>query len=261
MTADPAELLDLATAAARAAAELLLDGRSRARASATTKSSATDMVSEMDRAAEALIRDHLLGARPVDGFLGEEGGASADPAPGGVRWVVDPLDGTTNYLYDHPGWNVSIAAEDAEGPLVGVVADPVRGEVFAAVRGGGATRDGEPIGCSGATELPLALCATGFAYDAERRGRQAAVLQQVLPAIRDVRRVGAAALDLCSVACGRLDGYWERGLAPWDLAAGTLIAREGGATVRVEAGLCVAAAPGIFDALHRVLVDAGARDA
>ena len=258
---EPAALVELATATALAAADLLRDGRARARATASTKSTSTDMVSEMDRAAEALIHERLLGARPGDGFLGEEGGSSPTTAPGGVRWVVDPLDGTTNYLYDHAGWNVSIAAEDEQGALVGVVGDPIRGETFTAVRGQGATRDGEPIGCSGLTELPLALCATGFAYDPARRVRQAAVLHAVLPRIRDIRRMGAAALDLCSVACGRVDAYWERGLGPWDLAAGSLIAREGGATVRADDGLVLAATPGIFDALQGILVDAGAESA
>ena len=258
--AETAELLELATAAAHAAAELLVDGRSRARATTATKSTSTEMVSEMDRAAEALIRERLLGARPGDGFLGEEGGASPT-ADGGVRWVVDPLDGTTNYLYDHVGWNVSIAAEDERGALVGVVFDPIRHETFAAVRDGGASRDGQRIGCSALADLSLALCGTGFGYDPERRGRQAAVLQAVLPRIRDVRRVGAAALDLCSAACGRLDAYWERGLGPWDLAAGSLIAREAGATVRADDGLVLAAAPAIFDELHRILVDAGAESA
>lgn len=257
---DASELLELATAAARRAAELLVDGRSRARATTATKSSATDMVSELDGAAEALIRDLLLGARPGDGFLGEEGGSSPASSPDGIRWVVDPLDGTTNYLYDHVGWNVSIAAEDQHGGLVGVVVDPVRGETFAAIRDRGATRDGAPIACSDQEQLPLALCATGFGYDADRRRRQAAVLTAVIPQIRDVRRVGAAALDLCSVACGRIDAYWERGLGPWDLAAGALIAREAGATVRVEEGLVLAAPPTIFDELRTVLVDAGALD-
>ena len=263
MPTDPAELaelLELATAAAHAAAELLVDGRAHARATTATKSSSTDMVSEMDRAAEALIRQRLLGARPGDGFLGEEGGA-APTSDGGVRWVVDPLDGTTNYLYDHAGWNVSIAAEDGDGPLVGVVFDPIRHETFAAVRDGGATRDGQRIGCSALADLRLALCGTGFAYDPERRGRQAAVLRDVLPRIRDIRRVGAAALDLCSVACGRIDAYWERGLGPWDLAAGGLIAREAGATVRADDGLVLAAGPTIFDELHDILVDAGAESA
>ena len=252
------ELLELATGAARSAAELLRDGRRRALATVATKTTATDMVSEMDHAAEALIRDVLLGARPGDGFLGEETGESHGAS--GVRWVVDPLDGTTNYLYGHPGWNVSIAAEDEHGAVVGVVADPILGDTFTAARGAGACRNGTPISCSPVTELATALCATGFGYDPDRRRRQAAVLAAVLPHIRDVRRLGAAAIDLCSVACGRVDAYWERGLGPWDLAAGALIAREAGARVDdgAESGFVLAAGPGVFDAFRALLVDSGA---
>jgi myo-inositol-1(or 4)-monophosphatase len=225
------DLLSLAVGAATVAAQLLLEGRRRALATVATKSTATDMVSEMDHAAEALIRDHLLGARPEDGFLGEETGETHGTS--GLRWVVDPLDGTTNYLYGHPGWNVSIAAEDEDGSLVGVVADPV---------------------------LAIALCATGFGYDPERRGRQATVLAAVLPHVRDVRRMGAAAVDLCSVACGRIDAYWERGLGPWDLAAGSLIAREAGAEVDdgTETGFVLAAPAGLFDAFRELLITSGA---
>jgi myo-inositol-1(or 4)-monophosphatase len=255
---DRAELLALATAAAHGAARLLADGRRRALATVTTKSSPTDMVTEMDRAAEALIRDHLLGARPGDGFLGEETGL--EHGTSGLRWVVDPLDGTTNYLYGHVGWNVSIAAEDGKGALVAVVVDPVLDETFTATRGGGASRNGIQIRCNPATDLATALCATGFGYDPDRRRRQAEVVASVLPRVRDIRRVGAAAVDLCSVACGRVDAYWERGLGPWDLAAGSLIAREAGAVVDDggASGFVVAAPPGIFEAFRALLVDAGA---
>lgn len=252
------ELLELAIGAATTAAALLVDGHRRALATVATKSTATDMVSEMDHASEALIRDLLLGARPSDGFLGEESGETHGSS--GLRWVVDPLDGTTNYLYGHPGWNVCVAAEDGDGSVVGVVVDPVLGDTFTAVRGSGATRNGEPIRCSTPLDLTTALCATGFAYDPERRGRQAAVLAAVLPNVRDIRRVGAAAVDLCSVACGRVDAYWERGLGPWDLAAGALIAREAGAKVDGgdTDGLVLAASPTIFGALHALLIDSGA---
>jgi fructose-1,6-bisphosphatase/inositol monophosphatase family enzyme len=255
------DLLALATDAAGRAARLLLDGRRRAIETVTTKSSPTDMVSEMDRAAETLIRDHILGARPDDGFLGEESGAHHGTS--GLRWVVDPLDGTTNYLYDHVGWNVSIAAEDGDGCVVGVVVDPLLGDTFAATRGGGAVRNGVPISCSSAVDLATTLCATGFGYDPERRRRQAAVVERVLPLVRDIRRVGAAAIDLCSVACGRVDAYWERGLGPWDRAAGALIAREAGAIVDDDesTGLVVAAGPGVFDAFRGLLIDAGAASA
>ncbi len=254
------ELLDLAVGAGSAAAELLLGALHVTRATVSTKSTSTDMVTEMDHASEALVRERLLGARPQDGFLGEEGGESAGTS--GIRWVVDPLDGTTNYLYGFAGFNVAIAAEDEHGPLVGVVVDPLQGDVFTAVRGGGAKRTGAPVTCSakGAGDLATALCATGFAYDPERRRRQAGVLAGVLPRVRDIRRMGAAAVDLCSVACGRVDAYWEKGLGPWDLAAGSLIAAEAGARVGgdAELGFTLAAPPGLFGPLHDLLVEAGA---
>jgi myo-inositol-1(or 4)-monophosphatase len=179
--------------------------------------------------------------------------------------VVDPLDGTTDYLYDHPGWNVSIAAADATGTIAGVVAIPHLGETFTATRGGGARRNGEPVSCSSLVDLPGALCATGFAYDPERRRRQAEVLAAVLPRVRDIRRMGAAASDLCSVACGRVDAYWERGLGAWDVAAGALVAKEAGATVwgddLAPGTFVVAAGPGIFAALRDLLADSGAAEA
>jgi myo-inositol-1(or 4)-monophosphatase len=257
------ELLDLATAAASAAAELVLGGLHVTRADVATKSTATDMVTEIDHASEALLRERLLGARPQDGFLGEETGES--PGTSGLRWVCDPLDGTTNFLYGHPGFNVSVAAEDEHGPLVAVVVDVLLGETFTASRRGGAHRNGRPIACStkGAEDLATSLCATGFAYDPARRGRQAEVLSRVLPRIRDVRRMGAAAVDLCSVGCGRVDAFWERGLGPWDLAAGSLVASEAGARVAgdAELGFTLAAPAALFDVLHALLVDAGAPEA
>jgi myo-inositol-1(or 4)-monophosphatase len=262
---DLGELRHLAERVARQAGALLAHGLDEVRAEVSTKSTGTDMVTEMDRASERLIVAGLLGARPHDGILGEEG--ADEPGTSGVRWVVDPLDGTTNYLYGFPGFNVSIAAEVHDEAAVGVVLDIVRGELFSAVRGQGATRDGRPIRASDATDLAHALVGTGFSYDAARRRRQAEVLVEVLPAVRDIRRQGAAALDLCSVACGRLDGYYERGLAPWDLAAGGLIAREAGAAVvgwdggPAVAGSVVAAAPGIAAELHALLLEAGAPDA
>lgn len=262
---DPTELRLLAEAVARDTGALLRDQLDRARLEVGTKSSATDMVTEMDRAAEARIVEGLLGARPDDGMVGEEG--TDRPGTSGVRWIVDPLDGTTNYLYALPGFAVSIAAEVDGRIVAGVVLDVVRDELFSATVGGGATRDGAPIAPSACTELPLALVATGFAYDAARRARQAAVLVEVLPRVRDIRRFGAAAVDLCTVACGRLDGYWERGLAPWDLAAGALIASEAGAVVTdfdggpPARGAVVAAAPGIAAPLRALLLAAGAPDA
>ena len=259
---DPAQLCDLAASAARAAGILLLAGLDQVRTDVQTKSSGTDMVSEMDRAAEASIVAALLGARPDDGMLGEEG--TVRPGSSGVRWVVDPLDGTTNYLYGLAGFGVSIAAELDGVVVAGVVLDVVRDELFAATLGGGATRDGHPIAASPATELATSLVATGFSYDAARRGAQAAALVEVVPRVRDIRRFGAAAVDLCSVACGRVDAYFERGLAPWDLAAGGLIASEAGAVVTdfdggpARAGSVVASAPGIASELRALLISSGA---
>jgi myo-inositol-1(or 4)-monophosphatase len=259
--ATPGELLDLAVDAARAAADVLLASLGTVRTSVLTKTSVTDMVTEMDHASEALLREHLLGARPDDGFLGEETGLTEGAS--GIRWVVDPLDGTTNYLFGYPSWNVSIAAEDDEGGVAGVVIDPLLGETFTGTRGGGAFRNGRPLTCSSKADLATALCATGFAYDPARRRAQAAVLEQVIGRIRDIRRSGAAAVDLCSVACGRVDAYWERGLGPWDLAAGSLIAREAGARVEPDAelGFTLAAPPALFDALRDLLLQAGAAHA
>jgi len=260
-TPAPGDLLRLAAEAARAASDMLLAGLRTARTSVLTKSTVTDMVTEMDHASEALVREHLLGARPDDGFLGEETGLTVGSS--GIRWVVDPLDGTTNYLYGFAGWNVSIAAEDDDGAVVGVVLDPFLDETFTATRGGGAHRDHAPIRCSDKSELATSLCATGFAYDPRRRAAQAAVLSRVIDQIRDIRRGGAAAVDLCSVACGRVDAYWERGLGPWDLAAGSLIAREAGATVAgdAELGFTLAAPPALFGVLRDLLAQAGAAEA
>jgi myo-inositol-1(or 4)-monophosphatase len=260
--ASSTELVDLAAATARRAGALLLDGRLRQRALVETKSSATDMVSEMDRAAEDLIVTALLAARPDDGIMGEEG--SAVDGSSGVRWVVDPLDGTTNYLYGIPGWGVSIAAEGPDGVVAGAVYDPVHDELFTALRGRGARCNGEPIACSTQQDLALALVATGFGYRSERRRAQAEVLVGLVADIRDIRRIGAAAVDLCSVACGRVDAYFERGLAWWDLAAGSLIATEAGAVVTsldggpVAAGSVLASGPGLAATLGARLVALGA---
>ncbi len=243
---------DLAAEAAGLSLERLGEPRSRVR----TKSSATDMVSEVDEACERLIVDGIRRERPGDGVLSEEG-ASAETTTG-VRWVVDPIDGTTNYLYGHPGYGISIAVEVDGETAVGVVHDPLHGDRFTAVRGGEATRNGEPIRVSDETELGSALVATGFAYTAAERVAQAEVLAGVIGSIRDVRRMGAAAVDLCSVACGRVDGYYERGLKRWDLAAGSLIAATAGARVsELDDGTVIAAAPGVYDALRAAVIAAG----
>jgi myo-inositol-1(or 4)-monophosphatase len=209
---------------ARDAGAILLEHFGRARG-VDVKSSATDMVSAADHDAEALIRERLETARPEDGLVGEEG--SRRESASGRQWVVDPLDGTTNFLYGFPGWAVSIALE---GEL-GVVFDPIRDELFAGVRGEGASLNGEPLRMRAHSDLSTALIATGFGYDAERRSKQGAVLARVLPRIRDIRRAGAAALDLCWVAAGRLDGYYERGLWPWDWAAARIVVEEAGGAV------------------------------
>jgi myo-inositol-1(or 4)-monophosphatase len=193
------------------------------------------MVSEADRDAEAAIAELLRAERPDDALVSEEG--AGDSGTSGRRWVVDPLDGTTNYLYRFPAWGVSVALEDADGGLAGVVHDPVGGETFRAARGAGAELNGRPIRVSGLDRLDTALIGTGFGYDPDVRAGQADVLRRVLPRVRDVRRAGAAALDLCFVACGRLDGYYERGINHWDWAAGALIVREaGGEVVPLEGG-------------------------
>lgn len=259
------ELAALAADLARSAAALLLDGMASVpellESQVGTKSSVTDMVSEVDRASERLLVAGILAARPDDGILGEEG--TDRPGRSGVRWVIDPLDGTTNFLYGLPGFAVSIGVELGGRSVVGVVLDPVHDELFAATIARGATRNGATIRCTTGTDLGLALIGTGFGYDACVRADQAEVLRTVLPAVRDVRRFGAAAVDLCSVACGRLDGYYERGLQPWDLAAGALIATEAGAVLGgVDGGppgaaLTLAAGPGIAAALRALLVDAG----
>ena len=194
------------------------------------KSSATDMVSDADREAEDAIHRLLASERPEDGLVGEEG--ASREVESGRRWVVDPLDGTTNFLYGYPAWCVSVALEDREGGLVGVVHDPLADETFTAARGGGARLNGEPIAVSGLGDPATALVATGFGYDAERRSWQAKALTRVLPHVRDIRRGGAAALDLVYVACGRLDGFYEHGLQHWDWAAGAVVVQEAGGTVR-----------------------------
>jgi myo-inositol-1(or 4)-monophosphatase len=219
-----------------------------------SKSSSTDMVSDADREAEEAIVAILRSERPDDGLLGEEG--ANEEAASGRRWVIDPLDGTTNYLYGHPAWAVSVALEDQDGGLVGIVFDAPRGELFAAERGAGATLNGAPIRVREGATLERSLIATGFGYDADRRARQAEVLRQVLPAVRDIRRAGAAAIDLAWVAAGRVDGYWERGLKPWDWAAGRLIVTEAGGQVRDLPGDphgLVAAEPALVDALEELV--------
>jgi myo-inositol-1(or 4)-monophosphatase len=260
----PTELLSIAHQLAEEAGQLLLDGLARAEVLGS-KSSPTDMVTSMDRASERHIVAGIRAARPHDAIVGEEGTEEAGTS--GVRWVIDPLDGTTNYLYALPAFAVSIAVEVDGAVVAGVVADPSHRETFAATRGGGATCNGKPIACSEVASLAHALVGTGFSYSHDRRARQGAVVASVLPRARDVRRFGAAALDLCWVACGRLDAFYEKGLQTWDLAAGGLVAAEAGATVGdLDGGpasteFALASAPKIFDELRTLLLDAKANHA
>ena len=277
--ADPRRLLALAIAVACEAGEMLADRHGRP-AVVGTKSSPTDVVTEMDQAAERLIRSRILAERPDDAILGEEGGQTGGAAP--VRWIVDPLDGTVNYLYGLPDWAVSIAAESGGQVVAGVVCVPPRDALFGAAVGGGAWRSSmagitraasgangsgetgppgsEPLSCTAAVPLSQALIATGFGYERARRLVQGQVLSAVLPRVRDIRRNGACSVDLCSVAAGNVDGYYERGVQYWDIAAGTLIAREAGAVVGGLAGrpagpaMAISAGPALFTELHDLLL-------
>ncbi len=259
------ELERLAVSVATEAGRLVLD-RPGDLGVASTKSSGTDIVTVMDERAQDLIRTRLAAARPADGFHGEEVGGSAR-AESSITWVVDPIDGTVNYLYDIPAYAVSVAAVVGDPtvpgswhPVAGAVVGPALGETYRARVGGGAFRrrgqgPESAIAPSGCTSLALSLVGTGFSYDAALRRWGAQVLVETLPLIRDIRRIGSAALDLCHVADGSLDGYYERGLNPWDLAAGWLVATEAGArAIEVPTSeLTWAAAPGIAEGLERVV--------
>ena len=240
-----AELLELAKRVGREAGELLQKRPTTFEVS--TKTSAIDVVTQMDSQSETHIVSEILKARPNDGIIGEEG--SERTSKSGITWVIDPLDGTVNYLYGLPGWNVSIAAKDSDGVVVGVVVAPTINSTWYASRGGGAFLNEQPIKCNDVVELNRALIATGFAYDLDARPAQLAQLSELLNRIRDIRRNGAAAVDLCHVAMGALDGYFEKGLQEWDLAAGGLIASEAGAKVTTVAGTTIAAAPSLHATL------------
>jgi myo-inositol-1(or 4)-monophosphatase len=219
----------------------------------SSKSTPTDLVSEADHSAERLIRERLAAARPADGVLGEEGGDVAGSS--GVRWVVDPLDGTVNFLFGIPQWAVSVACEDADGPLAGVVYDPMRDELWSAERQGPAVLDGVPVQPSTREDLSTALVATGFGYDSEVRRAQAEVAARLLPHVRDLRRLGSAALDLVWTAGGRYDAYYEHGLKTWDVAAGALVCERAGlarrdlAPVGPSAPGILVAPPGLVEGL------------
>jgi myo-inositol-1(or 4)-monophosphatase len=257
---DPGALLEVALRIAREAGSLLAGGSAHVSVAAT-KSSPTDVVTAMDKASEELITRRLGQLRPGDGLLAEEG--SARPSSTGIEWVVDPLDGTVNYLYGVPFWSVSMAARltgsPAEEAVAGVVHAPALGKTWTAIAGHGSSRDGTPLEGSKATALEQALVATGFGYASGRRQRQAEVLRRVLPRVRDIRRLGSAAVDLCLTAEGIVDAYYEQGLKPWDRAAGALIAREAGLTVAGLDGappgesLTIAAPPALFGPLSALL--------
>lgn len=252
------ELLEMAMMAATGAADILLDFFEGPAQGVSTKSTPTDLVSDADRKAEKFLTDFFRHERPDDGMVAEEGGGRQSTS--GLTWVVDPLDGTVNFLFGIPVWCVSIAAQDDEGGLIGVVYDPNREEMFAAARGEGATLNGEPIQVTDRIDLASALVGTGFSYDAEVRDGQAAVLTRVLPKVRDVRRAGSAAIDLATLACGRFDGFYEAPMEPWDRAAGELLVREAGGVVTelpAPKGLSpgvIAAGPGLHDALRSVVM-------
>ena len=254
--ADPTTLRDLALEVARTVAPELrrLAGRTPPDG---TKSSATDLVTAADRWSEQQIVARLLDARPDDGILAEE--ETSLTGTSGVRWIIDPIDGTTNFVYGLAGYSISIGAEIDGEPVVGVIVDPALGNEFVAALGAGATCNGEPIRVSGQSDLAQALVATGFGYDPDRRRNQAVGLVEVLPRVRDIRRGGGAAMDLANVAAGRLDAYFERGLSPWDLAAGTVLVREAGGTIGdldgnpTDGDFVLAAPAGLRDALAELL--------
>ena len=227
------ELLLLAESIARKARTLLTNRPSKFELD--QKSGVFDFATQMDHESEKLIVTEILSARPHDGLIGEEG--ANQESKSGITWVIDPIDGTVNYLYDIPGWCISIAAKDNDGGLVGVVYSPATQSLWRASRGGGAQLNGIPIKCNDPVALDRALIGTGFAYDIEKRKIQAELIAQLLPQIRDLRRLGACAVDICHVASGSLDAYFEAGVNEWDYAAAGLIATEAGAKVSIDKGI------------------------
>lgn len=254
------ELLGIARSLAHRAGAVALQGRRLGLETVGTKSTLTDMVTEYDRACETIVFEGLRAERPSDSIVGEEG--SRHEGNSGITWYVDPIDGTTNFLYDIPMWAVSIGASDAHGPLVGVVFNPSANETFSAIRGMGARLNGQPIRCNTDTVLATALIATGFSYSPESRVVQARRVARMIDRVRDIRRFGAAAIDMCYVACGRLDAYFEENLHPWDIAAGDLIAREAGCRTGdfsggpIRPAETVTAGPSLFGPLTELIVHA-----
>ncbi|MFC7344015.1 inositol monophosphatase family protein [Saccharopolyspora griseoalba] len=263
---DATALSEVAVRIAREAADLAKTVRDEAITDGVdTKSSETDVVTAGDRAVERLVRDRLAELRPGESVLGEEGGG--EDALDGLRWVVDPIDGTVNYLYGFPFYAVSLAAQLDGESIAGAVVEPVSGRVWSAAKGRGAFLDGEPLRVSSTERLELSLLATGFSYSVQRRTAQARVVGELLGEVRDVRRAGAASLDLCAVAAGWIDGAYEVGLNRWDWAAGALVAAEAGADLRLPAKgaedglgdeMVVCSTPGITRKLTDVLREVGA---
>lgn len=256
------ELLTLARPIAVEVGEHLEAALAGDRFATTSKSTPTDLVTEFDTWAEAHITERILSARPNDSIQGEEGANVA--GTNDVTWSIDPIDGTVNFVHGIPGFCVSMAARLNGETIVGVVASPLHREVFTAMLGQGATLNNHPISCATPASMGRSVIGTGFGYLPERRRRQAEVLVEVVPHIADIRRNGAAAIDLCWVACGRLDGYWEVGLNDWDYAAGALIATEAGARCGGLNGeapspdFVLAAPPEVWDDLRDLLVTANA---
>ncbi len=257
-------LLTLAVDTATDAGNRLRDAQRSEVSVEHTKSSPTDVVTAVDIAVEKLIRDRLTAARPADGFLGEESGTGGSTS--GYTWVVDPIDGTVNFLYGLPQFAVSIGVQRDGASVAGVVHNPMTGETYTATLGGGAFLNGRVIRCRPAPEVAAALVSTGFSYRSTERRKQGEQLSRLLPKVRDVRRVGSAALDLCQLGAGRTDAYVERNLEAWDMAAGMLVAREAGARVEGLDGappsptLVVAATAELFGPFHDLLVECGYRD-
>jgi len=262
------ELRDIATRVAREAGDFALNMRRAGVDIAGQKSSAVDIVTKADQATELLIRERLATLRPDDSVLGEEGATT--PGSSGLTWVVDPIDGTVNYLYGIPVWGVSIAVVEGDPdpaswtPLAGAVANASTGELFSAAHEMGATCNDRTLSVTATTDLATSLVSTGFAYSSEVRAHQGEMMRTILPRVRDIRRIGSCSLDLCDLADGRVDAYFEQTLSPWDHAAGALIAREAGAVItgfpgeKESRGLLVAGAPGIHAELLHLLVEAGA---
>jgi myo-inositol-1(or 4)-monophosphatase len=261
---DPQGLRELAVELGTEAAAVAVRMRAGAVHDVRTKSSGTDVVTAADTAVEELLRARIAERRPGDAVLGEEGGGDPRGAPGQVCWVLDPIDGTVNYRSGLPWYAVSVGVTRDGAGLAGAVVEPASGRVWSAAAGAGATLDGAPLRASAADRLDLALVGTGFGYRRELRARQGELAARLLPRVGDLRRYGSAALDLCAVAAGWLDGYYEHGIHPWDWAAGAVIATEAGAVVRPPAAgdgptpLFTVAAPGIAADLDGALADCGA---